>query len=65
MLLCRYFFVCKVLLVKYSYAFLIMPGGIGTLNELFKTVRGKAGVLPRNLRPCAHRRAAGQRLPKA
>lgn len=31
---CRYFFVRKVLLFKYSYAFMALPGGLGTLDEL-------------------------------
>jgi uncharacterized protein (TIGR00730 family) len=31
---CRHFFVRKVLLFKYSYAFVALPGGLGTLDEL-------------------------------
>lgn len=34
----NYFFTRKVLLVKYSYAFIIMPGGFGTMDELFETL---------------------------
>ena len=30
----KYFFVRKTLLIKYSYAFIVMPGGFGTLDEL-------------------------------
>jgi uncharacterized protein (TIGR00730 family) len=34
----EHFFVRKVMLVKYSYAFVAMPGGIGTMDELFEAL---------------------------
>jgi uncharacterized protein (TIGR00730 family) len=34
----HYFFVRKALLVKYSYAFVVMAGGAGTVDELFEAV---------------------------
>ena len=34
----EYFFVRKTLLLKYSYAFVVMPGGFGTLDEYFEAL---------------------------
>ena len=34
----KHFYVRKVMLVKYSYAFIAMPGGFGTMDEVFETV---------------------------
>jgi uncharacterized protein (TIGR00730 family) len=47
---CRHFFVRKVLLFKYSYAFIGLPGGLGTLDELFEALTlvqtGKMELFP-------------------
>jgi uncharacterized protein (TIGR00730 family) len=34
----RYFFVRKTLLIKYSYAFIVLPGGFGTMDEYFEAM---------------------------
>jgi uncharacterized protein (TIGR00730 family) len=47
---CRHFFVRKVLLFKYSFAFIGLPGGLGTLDELFEALTlvqtGKMELFP-------------------
>ncbi len=34
----NYFFIRKVMFVKYAHAYIIMPGGLGTLDEMFEAV---------------------------
>ena len=33
-----YFFVRKVMFVKYAQGFIVLPGGVGTLDELFEAI---------------------------
>jgi len=34
----RYFFVRKTVMMKYSYGYVIMPGGFGTMDEMFEAL---------------------------
>lgn len=34
----KYFFVRKTMLIKYSYAFVVLPGGMGTMDEMFEAL---------------------------
>jgi len=46
----KHFYVRKVLLLKYSFAFVVMPGGFGTMDEFFETLTlmqtGKIAMFP-------------------
>jgi uncharacterized protein (TIGR00730 family) len=52
----RYFFCRKTIFVKYSRAFVIFPGGYGTLDELFEAITLVQTHKIAHFSHCAHRR---------
>jgi uncharacterized protein (TIGR00730 family) len=63
-----YFFVRKVLLTKYSLAFVVMPGGYGTLDEFFEAITliqtGKLYTFPVVLMGCAFHKELQEHIQK-
>lgn len=63
-----YFFVRKVLLTKYSLAFVVMPGGYGTLDEFFEAITliqtGKLYAFPVVLMGCDYHKELQEHIQK-